>query len=173
MEFKWDEAKSAGNRAKHGIDFTEARRIWDYPHAMDEPLPFLDEPRRVKIGRALGKLWFCVYTLRGDALGSSRPGVPGQARSARMATQGNSGGTIRSLDGTRGIIVEEFDRIADEGSDEMDEFIDWSKARRVAPGDLRDPEAARQGVTASALVARWLTERLDADARPARDHAAE
>jgi hypothetical protein len=39
-------------------------------------------------------------------------------------------GTITSLDGTRTITLEEFDRLFDEGSDEIDAFIDWSKGRR-------------------------------------------
>lgn len=37
---------------------------------------------------------------------------------------------ITSLDGSRSITVEEFDRLFDEASDEIDQFIDWSKARR-------------------------------------------
>ena len=43
-------------------------------------------------------------------------------------------GTITSLDGTRTITVEEFDQLFDDASDEIDQFIDWSKARRVGPG---------------------------------------
>ena len=43
----------------------------------------------------------------------------------------SSGGTITSLDGTRTITVEEFDQLFDDGSDEIDAFIDWSKARMV------------------------------------------
>lgn len=37
---------------------------------------------------------------------------------------------VVSIDGKRKITVEEFDRIADSGSDEIDEFLDWSKAKR-------------------------------------------
>ena len=43
-------------------------------------------------------------------------------------------GTITSLDGTRTITLEEFDRLFDEGSDEIDDFTDWSKARRSGSG---------------------------------------
>jgi hypothetical protein len=39
--------------------------------------------------------------------------------------------TVTSIDGTRTITVEEFDRLFDDASDEIDQFIDWSKARRV------------------------------------------
>ncbi len=38
-----------------------------------------------------------------------------------------SGKTITSLDGTKTITLEELDRLFDEGSDEIDAFIDWSK----------------------------------------------
>ena len=37
---------------------------------------------------------------------------------------------MTSVDGKRQISVEEFDRIADSGSDEIDEFIDWTKGKR-------------------------------------------
>ena len=46
-------------------------------------------------------------------------------------TEKPSGGTITSIDGTRTITVEEFDQLFDDASDEIDEFIDWTQARRV------------------------------------------
>lgn len=51
-----------------------------------------------------------------------------------MNTVKTSEGTITSIDGTRTITVEEFDQLFDDASDEIDEFIDWSKARRVGSG---------------------------------------
>ena len=42
-----------------------------------------------------------------------------------------SGATITSIDGKRTISVEEFDQLFDGASDEIDAFIDWSKARMV------------------------------------------
>lgn len=39
-------------------------------------------------------------------------------------------GTVVSNDGKTQISLEEFDRIADSGSDEIDQYLDWSKARR-------------------------------------------
>jgi hypothetical protein len=54
-----------------------------------------------------------------------------RSASSRSAAAGrtnvNSGKTITSLDGTRTISLDEFDRLFDEGSDEIDAFIDWSK----------------------------------------------
>jgi len=85
-----------------------------------------------------------------------------------------SKGTILNRKGSRSITVEKFDRIADSGSDEIDEFLDWSKAKRggARPGagrkpkasarlqvnvriDLRDKlkcQAKKRGVTQTALI---------------------
>jgi hypothetical protein len=48
--------------------------------------------------------------------------------------QAASAGTITSIDGTRTITVEEFDQLFDDASDEIDQFIDWSKGRMVGGG---------------------------------------
>ena len=42
----------------------------------------------------------------------------------------NNKSKVTSIDGKRTISVEEFDRIADSGSDEIDQFIDWTKGKR-------------------------------------------
>jgi hypothetical protein len=34
MEFEWDEAKNQQNIAKHGIDFADARRIFEKPFVL-------------------------------------------------------------------------------------------------------------------------------------------
>jgi predicted HicB family RNase H-like nuclease len=56
-----------------------------------------------------------------------------------MKAEKNKIGTITSIDGKRKITVDEFDRIADSGSDEIDQFIDWTKAKRggARPGSGR------------------------------------
>ena len=36
MEFEWDEAKNRFNIAKHGIDFNDAKRVFDGPIYTDE-----------------------------------------------------------------------------------------------------------------------------------------
>jgi uncharacterized DUF497 family protein len=72
------------------------------------------------------------------------------------------------------ISAEEFDRLFDEGSDEIDQYIDWSSARRPGQEVERvnldfpkslvaklDAEAERRGVTRQALIEMWLSERLD------------
>jgi hypothetical protein len=70
--------------------------------------------------------------------------------------------------------AEDLDRLFDEGSDEIDQYLDWSSARR--PGlELKrvnvdfpqwmiarlDREAKRRGVTRQALIKMWLSDRLD------------
>ncbi len=79
------------------------------------------------------------------------------------------------------ISAEEFDRLFDEGSDEIDQYIDWTMARRHDEGivrvDLDLPErtaakleaaAEQRGVTREALIRMWLNERLD---RPAEGNS--
>ena len=68
-------------------------------------------------------------------------------------------GVITSIDGKRTISLEEFDRIADSGSDEIDQFLDWSKARR---GGAR-PGAGRKGknsVRLEVMISPELREKL-------------
>ena len=73
-------------------------------------------------------------------------------------------GTIQSRDGTRTISVEEFDRIADSGSDEIDEFLDWSKAKRggARPGAGRKP---KESVRLQVNVRTELREKLRRQAK--------
>lgn len=81
---------------------------------------------------------------------------------------------ITSRDGSRSITVEEFDRLFDEGSDEIDDFIDWSKGKMVFPKPRRvnvdfpplmvselDAVATARGVTRQALIKMWLADKLD------------
>ena len=61
-----------------------------------------------------------------------------------MKKKTKSRGKLTSTDGTRTISLEEFDRLADSGSDEIDQFLDWSKAKRggARPGAGRKPKPA-------------------------------
>ena len=85
---------------------------------------------------------------------------------------------VRSLDGTREITLEEFDRLFDDGSDEIDDFIDLSdmqivhpKARRVnvdfPPLMVRDLDAVAtaRGIPRQALIKMWLADKLAEHAR--------
>ena len=72
------------------------------------------------------------------------------------------------------ISAEELDRLFDEGSDEIDQYLDWSSARR--PGleakrvnvdfpqwmvNCMDREARRLGITRQALIKTWVADRID------------
>ena len=68
MNFEFDPAKSAGNKAKHGIDFDEAQALWDDPRLLEAPARTVDEPRFVVIGRIGGQHWSAVCTRRGERI---------------------------------------------------------------------------------------------------------
>lgn len=65
MEFEYDRAKSESNKAKHGVDFEQAKALWDDPRALSVPLLYVDEPRYVVIGMMGGKHWSAICTDRG------------------------------------------------------------------------------------------------------------
>ncbi len=62
--FEYDPNKSRTNRDKHGIDFQEARLLWNDPGMIEVPVATLDETRFLTIGKIEGKLWTAVATLR-------------------------------------------------------------------------------------------------------------
>ncbi len=64
MEFEWDPAKSAANKAKHGIDFEEAQALWKDEMGLEAPARTDDEPRFLVIGRIGGKHWSAVCVPR-------------------------------------------------------------------------------------------------------------
>jgi uncharacterized DUF497 family protein len=65
MEFELDVAKSAGNQAKHGIDFVAAQLLWSDPGLAEVPSRASGEPRYLVIGRIAGKHGSGVITYRG------------------------------------------------------------------------------------------------------------
>ncbi len=93
---------------------------------------------------------------------------------------------IWSHNGTKSITVEEFDRLFDDGSDEIEDFLDRSKGKLVPPAFRRvnvdfpppmvralDAVASTRGVTRQALIKMWLADKLDEHARRAPRNAAE
>lgn len=66
MEFEFDPAKSAANKAKHGIDFDEARELWSDQERVFAPALVGSEPRFVAIGKIGGRIWTAIFTWRGD-----------------------------------------------------------------------------------------------------------
>ncbi len=66
MEFEFDPRKSLANRAKHGIDFSDAQQLWDDPGLIEVPARTSDEPRWLVVGRIGERYWSAVVTRRAD-----------------------------------------------------------------------------------------------------------
>ncbi|OQW42022.1 MAG: toxin [Proteobacteria bacterium SG_bin5] len=67
--FEFDPEKSATNKAKHGIDFVEAQRLWEDRNARYGRVirVGLTEQRWLVVGRIDDRLWTAVVTYRGEA----------------------------------------------------------------------------------------------------------
>jgi uncharacterized protein len=67
LTFEFDLEKSARAKAdpNRGIDFSEARQLWDDPDRLEIPLSFPTEPRRAVVGRIGNKFWTAIVTDRG------------------------------------------------------------------------------------------------------------
>lgn len=68
MQYEYDPNKSAANLKKHGIDFEEAKALWDDPCAITADTPNETEPRFLVIGQIGGMFWTAVITYRGETI---------------------------------------------------------------------------------------------------------
>jgi len=68
MEFEFDAKKNGSNKIKHGIDFSEAQKLWDDPDLVEIPVRTSDEPRFLVVGRISGRCWSGIITYRGDKI---------------------------------------------------------------------------------------------------------
>jgi len=66
MEFEFDKRKSQINKKKHGIDFIEARALWNDPDRIEIPAKTIDEERFLIIGEISGKCWSTIITYRNE-----------------------------------------------------------------------------------------------------------
>ena len=64
--FEFDPAKSAANKAKHGIDFVEAQLVWNDADRVVIVSTYPDESRALTIGRIAGKMWTVIVTHRAE-----------------------------------------------------------------------------------------------------------
>lgn len=64
MDFEYDEAKSAANLRKHGIDFRTAQDLWRDDRLLEVPARTQDEPRFLVVGSIEGRCWSAVITYR-------------------------------------------------------------------------------------------------------------
>ncbi len=67
MEFAFDPEKSDKNKHKHGIDFYEARAMWDDPDLIEIAARTRDEPRFLVVAKIAEKHWSAVMTYRSNA----------------------------------------------------------------------------------------------------------
>ena len=68
MIFEFDQAKSAANRQKHGIDFDTAQTLWKDLKLLRVPVRSNDELRYQMIGMIGVKHWSAVITYRGECI---------------------------------------------------------------------------------------------------------
>jgi len=67
MKFEWDENKRRTNIQKHGLDFRDAWKVFNFPMliALDDREAY-DEDRYIGIGMLEGRIVVVVYTERGE-----------------------------------------------------------------------------------------------------------
>jgi uncharacterized DUF497 family protein len=69
MKFEWDENKRQINITKHGIDFIDAQKIFDYDTVIIEDDRFnYGEQRFIAIGLLNGKTIVVIYTEIGNKI---------------------------------------------------------------------------------------------------------
>ena len=68
MLFEYDENKSMSNKQKHGIDFEEAKLLWDDVNLVEIDVAYEGEPRYVAIGTIGKKHWSVVITHREEII---------------------------------------------------------------------------------------------------------
>lgn len=61
--FEWDDAKAAGNLAKHKVSFEFASLVFGDPRFLEDADPYEGEERTRIIGMVHGRLVFVVYAV--------------------------------------------------------------------------------------------------------------
>lgn len=66
--FEFDEAKSATNKEKHGIDFIEAQALWNDDDMIIGSARPVEEPRWLAVAKIKGRLWTACITMRDKSI---------------------------------------------------------------------------------------------------------
>ena len=66
MNFAYDLHKSAANLLKHGIDFEEAKELWNNRTVSVPSTADLEEPRWLVMGRIRGLNWTAIVARRSE-----------------------------------------------------------------------------------------------------------
>ena len=64
MRFEYDPKKSLSNKQKHGIDFEEAKLLWEDDKMVEIRTAYEDEERFINIGKITAKVYAVVTTYR-------------------------------------------------------------------------------------------------------------
>lgn len=64
MIFEYDENKSLSNKSKHGIDFEQAKELWNDPYSFELPSLQNEEDRFLVLGQINLKNYTAIITYR-------------------------------------------------------------------------------------------------------------
>lgn len=68
MDFEYDPSKSKSNKEKHGIDFEEAKLLWEDPRQLVVPARSTNEERYALIGEYRERIWTAIFTVRQEQI---------------------------------------------------------------------------------------------------------
>ncbi|MEI6280016.1 MAG: BrnT family toxin [Verrucomicrobiae bacterium] len=68
MEFEYDPIKSQRNKQKHGIDFEQAKALWEDEDRLVIPARSETEERYAILGKIKNRIWVGFYTHRGQGI---------------------------------------------------------------------------------------------------------
>ena len=66
MNFEYDPRKSSANKTKHGIDFEEAKLVWQDSEVVLLASTYSEEIRFLAIGHIRNKPWTVIFSRRGE-----------------------------------------------------------------------------------------------------------
>jgi uncharacterized DUF497 family protein len=92
MTFGWDDAERLGNLAKHGIDFLDARRLFDGRPVATARGPYPEEARDLTTGVVEERFVTVVWTRRSAAIRliAARRARHAEARTSRARPGGGT-----------------------------------------------------------------------------------
>jgi uncharacterized DUF497 family protein len=64
MKFEYDPKKSESNKQKHGIDFEEAKILWNDESGVEIEARTIGETRKLLIAEREGEIWSAIFTVR-------------------------------------------------------------------------------------------------------------
>ena len=68
MRYEYDSNKSLSNKQKHGIDFEEAKLLWNDDRMVEILTTYEDEERFISIGKINTKFYTVVTTIRKEKI---------------------------------------------------------------------------------------------------------